>query len=76
MTGPATGPKRVYAFTCEDPEAQVARHMAGLGILCARPDMLARALRAVRKAALRGGRGYDPARHAALLRLARGRPPS
>lgn len=67
--GPARG--RVRAFTSEDAEARVARHVTGLAIFLARPDALARALRAMRKAAVRGGAGYDPAYHAALLRLAR-----
>ena len=66
--------ERVYAFTCEDPEAQVRRHMAGLAVVHAAPAALARALRLARKAAFRGGAGYDPARHAALIRLARSRP--
>jgi len=65
---------RVYAFTCEDPEARVRRHMAGLAIAYGGPAALAQALRLARKAAFRGGIGYDPARHAALVRLARSRP--
>ncbi|MFG1244703.1 hypothetical protein [Xanthobacter versatilis] len=68
------GSGRVYAFTCEDPEARVRRHMAGLAIAYGAPAALARALRLARKAAFRGGIGYDPARHAALVRLARSRP--
>ncbi|MDI4657591.1 hypothetical protein [Xanthobacter autotrophicus] len=66
--------ERVYAFTCEDPEAQVRRHMAGLAVAYGAPSALARALRLARKAAFRGGIGYDPARHAALVRLMRSRP--
>ncbi|MCG5235160.1 hypothetical protein [Xanthobacter oligotrophicus] len=65
--------ERVYAFTCEDPEAQVRRHMVGLAVAYGAPAALARALRLARKAAFRGGIGYDPARHAALVRLARTR---
>lgn len=67
--GPGRG--RVRAFTSEDAEARVARHVTGLAIFLARPEALARALRTMRKAAARGGAGYDPAYHAALLRLAR-----
>ena len=62
---------RMRAFTSEDAEARVARHVKGLGVVLSRPEALARALRAVRKAAVRGGPGYDPAYHAALLRLER-----
>lgn len=60
-----------HAFAAEDSEAQVARLMPGLAMFCEGPEGLARALRQARKAARAGGRGYDPARHAALLRLAR-----
>lgn len=62
---------RVRAFRTEDGEAQVQRHMSRLSLFCRGPASLARALREVRKAALAGGAGYDPARHAALLRLSR-----
>ena len=65
---------RVYAFTCEDPEARVRRHMAGLAIAYGGPGGLARGLRLGRKAAVRGGGGHEPARPAALVRLARSRP--
>lgn len=72
----ARGPERgrVRAFTSEDAEARVARHVAGLVLFLARPEALARALRTMRKAAARGAAGYDPAYHAALLRLTRQNP--
>lgn len=65
---------RLRAFRCEDGEAQVRRHMSGLSLFCQGPASLARALREVRKAAHAGRAGYDPARHAALLRLSRLKP--
>ncbi|MFS8035784.1 hypothetical protein ACI7BZ_02275 [Xanthobacter sp. AM11] len=59
------------AFRCEEGEAQVQRQMQRLAVFCNGPAGLARALRDVRKAARSGGAGYDPVRHAALLRLMR-----
>ncbi|MEP9354361.1 hypothetical protein ABLE93_12260 [Xanthobacter sp. KR7-65] len=60
-----------HAFPAEDAETQMARLMPGLAVFCAEAHGLARALRQARKAARVGAAGYDPARHAALLRLKR-----
>lgn len=68
--GERTG-RRAYAFTVEAADAQVGRLMQGLEVFCEGPAGIARALRTARKAARSGGMGYDPARHAALLRLQR-----
>ncbi|MFG1346268.1 hypothetical protein V5F59_15345 [Xanthobacter autotrophicus DSM 431] len=65
------GFSRVRGFACEDGEAQVLRLMSGLAPFLGAPAGLARALREARKAARSGAAGYDPARHAALVRLAR-----
>lgn len=62
---------RLRAFRSEDGEVQVLRQMFRLSLCCREPAGLARALREVRKAALAGGGGYDPVRHAALLRMSR-----
>lgn len=62
---------RVRAFRFEEASDQVLRHVPGLALFCGGPAGLARALRQVRKAAWAGEAGYDPARHAALLHLAR-----
>ncbi len=60
---------RLRAFRPGDPETDVRRRMAALAVLLSRPEDLRRALRDSRKAARSGAAGYDPARHAALLRL-------
>ncbi len=63
--------RRAHAFAAEAADAQVGRLMRGLEVFCEGPAGIARALRHARKAARAGGAGYDPARHAALLRLQR-----
>lgn len=60
--------RRVRAFRASDPEREVCRRMAALALFM-RGDDLRRALRDSRKSARAGAAGYDPARHAALLRL-------
>ncbi len=59
----------VRAFRCEEAEAQVERRRVALAVLLSTPQDIARALRAARREARMGARGYDPARHAALIRL-------
>ena len=63
--------RRAHAFVAEAADVQVGRLMRGLDVFCEGPAGIARALRAARKAARAGSAGYDPARHAALLRLQR-----
>lgn len=68
---------RIRAFRAEEPEAQVRRRMETVRQTMPAAPEIARALRLARKAALSrrlGESGYDPVRHAALLRLARGAP--
>lgn len=64
-------PSRVRAFRAEDAATMVARRVAALAGLRASPHLVRRALREARKAAWAGAAAYDPARHAALLRVAR-----
>ena len=71
MAGGGCQGRRAHAFAAEAADAQVERLMLGLGLFCEGPAAVARALRHARKAARSGGAGYDPARHAALLRLQR-----
>lgn len=71
MAGTDGKGRRAHAFAAEAAETQVGRQMRGLEVFCEGPAGIARALRAARKAARAGGVGYDPARHAALLRLQR-----
>ncbi|MFG1249291.1 hypothetical protein [Xanthobacter flavus] len=71
MTGTDGKGRRAHAFAAEAAEMQVGRQMRGLEVFCEGPAGIARALRAARKAARAGGAGYDPVRHAALLRLQR-----
>lgn len=69
------GKHRIRAFRAEEPAAAVARRMTALRLGSCGPGDIARALRLARKAALScppGRGGYDPARHAAALRLVRG----
>ncbi|MFG1205100.1 hypothetical protein V5F29_22215 [Xanthobacter aminoxidans] len=63
--------RRAHAFVAEAADVQVGRLMRGLDVFCEGPAGIARALRAARKAARAGSASYDPARHAALLRLQR-----
>lgn len=63
------GRGRLRAFRPSDPERDVRGRMAALAVLMSGPQELRRALRDSRKAARSGAAGYDPARHAALLRL-------
>lgn len=63
--------KRIRAFRTFDRESEVVRRMANLSVLLSGAE-IRRALRQTRRAARAGERGYDPARHAALLRLAAG----
>lgn len=63
----------VRAFRCSDREQVVGERTALLGLFLSNPADIARALREVRKAAMNQALHYDPARHAALLRLARTR---
>ena len=71
MAGAQGTGRRAHAFAAEAAEVQVGRLMRGLEVFCAGPEGIARALRQARQAAQAGGTGYDPARHAALLRLQR-----
>lgn len=71
MAGERRQGRQAHAFAAEPADAQVERLMLGLGVFCEGPAGVARALRHARKAAHAGGAGYDPARHAALLRLQR-----
>lgn len=71
MAGAQRTGRRAHAFAAEEAEAQVGRLMRGLEVFCEGPGGIARALRQARKAARAGSAGYDPARHAALLRLQR-----
>lgn len=71
MAGGDGAGRRAHAFVAETAEVHVGRLMRGLVLFCEGPGGIARALRAARKAARAGGAGYDPARHAALLRLQR-----
>lgn len=71
MIVPGTKIPRVHAFRCADADAQVKLQMRWMAVRCPEAHLLARALREARKSAWRGGAGYDPARHAALLRLVR-----
>lgn len=71
MAGTKLEGRRAHAFAAEEADVQVGRLMGGLAAFCGGPGGVARALRAQRKAARAGGPGYDPARHAALLRLQR-----
>jgi hypothetical protein len=71
MAGANGKGRRAHAFAAEAAEVQVGRLMRGLEVFCEGPAGIDRALRAARKAARAGGAGYDPARHAALLRLQR-----
>lgn len=64
--------KEIRAFRSFDRESDLLRKMANLSIIFAGTAELHRALRQARRAARAGERGYDPARHAALLRLASG----
>lgn len=66
-------PEKLRAFRCADAEDEVRQRMAALAVLLSRPAEICRALRDARKAAWGCGTGYDPARHAALLRLQRQR---
>ncbi len=63
---------RIRAFRAEDGKAQVERGTAALRVLYPAPLDLLRALRQARRARLQGCIHYDVARHAALMRLARG----
>ncbi|MFG1477402.1 hypothetical protein V5F53_01905 [Xanthobacter sp. V4C-4] len=67
---------RIRAFRCEEAEAQVERRRVALAVMFAQPQDIARALREARRAGRAGAGFYDPARHAALIRLwkARARP--
>lgn len=66
------GRSRIRAFRSDDGKAQVERCEVVLATLFAGPGDLRRALRQARRARLQGSGAYDVARHAALLRLARG----
>ncbi|MEP9351619.1 hypothetical protein [Xanthobacter sp. KR7-225] len=65
---------RIRAFRAEESETLVRRKMEAMRRAAPGAAEIARALRGARKAAssLRSGAGgYDPVRHAALLRLAK-----
>ncbi|TDT92708.1 hypothetical protein DFO45_3469 [Azorhizobium sp. AG788] len=71
-TNPAQRPRRprIRGFAAREREQDIGLRMEALKVFTAGAP--AAALRAVRRAALTGI-GYDPVRHAALCRLARGR---
>ncbi|MDQ0503662.1 hypothetical protein QOZ94_000432 [Xanthobacter agilis] len=60
---------RIRAFRSEDVEAQLNRRRAALALVFSKPQEIEQALRAARRAARMGALHYDPARHAALIRL-------
>ncbi|WP_454915143.1 hypothetical protein [Xanthobacter sediminis] len=60
---------RIRAFRSEEAEAEVERRRAALALLFTQPQEIERALRDARRAGRAGARHYDPARHAALIRL-------
>lgn len=68
---------RIRAFRSEEAETVVERRRAALALLFGQPQEIERALRDARRAGRAGADHYDPARHAALLRLwkAARRPP-
>lgn len=68
---PAPARRRLRAFRTMDQEQMVQEHRARLGCFLSAPQDIARALRDSRKAAMGLRTHYDPARHAALVRLAR-----
>ncbi|OYX13117.1 MAG: hypothetical protein B7Z15_08380 [Rhizobiales bacterium 32-66-8] len=65
----------VRAYRASEPEQDIARSMAALALAGSTGVALQGALRAARRAARAGARGYDPARHAALLRLMKQKTP-
>lgn len=71
MASVARGPRagHIRGFRSEDAKAQVAQRAVALELLFARPADLQRALREARRAGQGGAGHYDPARHAALVRL-------
>jgi len=78
--GPGSSPPALHrgrcrAFRASEPEQDIARRMAGLSLGGYSGPALQRALRAARRAARAGALGYDPARHAALLRLLKQKTP-
>jgi hypothetical protein len=60
---------RIRAFRSEDVETQLNRRRAALALVFSKPQEIEQALRAARRAARMGALHYDPARHAALIRL-------
>ncbi len=64
--------RRMRVFRKMDQEQMVQERTALLGCFLGSPQDIARALRDARKAAMSQHLHYDPARHAALVRLARG----
>ncbi|MGQ3676076.1 hypothetical protein ACT6QH_11320 [Xanthobacter sp. TB0139] len=68
---PESRRRPIRAFRSEDAQQLIAQRTDMLHHFRMDPNALARALRASRKAARHRTQHYDPARHAALLRLAR-----
>lgn len=60
---------RIRAFRSEGAEEQVMRRQVALSVLFSTRQEIERALRDARRAGRAGARHYDPARHAALIRL-------
>jgi len=73
MAAMARGPKvgRITGFRCDEPEAQVTQRTSALGAFLTGRAEIERALRDARRAGRTGAAHYDPARHAALLRMLR-----
>lgn len=60
---------RIRGFAAQDRERDITARMETARVFTAGDPTTA--LRAARRAAWKGGAGYDPVRHAALCRLAR-----
>ncbi|GGF52825.1 hypothetical protein GCM10007301_10390 [Azorhizobium oxalatiphilum] len=60
----------IRGFTTQEKEADIGRRTAALAVFAPDAPQIASALRAMRQAARAGAPGYDPARHAALCRMA------
>ncbi|TCT02977.1 hypothetical protein EDC64_111149 [Aquabacter spiritensis] len=76
-SAPTVERRRIRAMRCSDREREIARRLPALRVLAAaQPGGLGAALRRMRRAARGWTADYDPARHAALLRLAKEKAPA
>lgn len=72
-----TARQRVRGFSSGGREEDIKRRLPALSFLTSsEPQAVLSALRAMRRARHGRGDGYDPVRHAALLRLTKKAPPS